>query len=209
MNLRKETQTMLETAHRLIKSSKHKKAEEILMQAKELDPENSTIWHYLGVNRSIHGDNAGALSFFQQAVKLNSNDIPSVRMLANTLITLGKSNEAEPYIRKLLQLLPNDAAAWDALANLQRSRNQFDEAEKSLRKALELDPQLVQGWMNLGVMLIEQKRLEEAIGPITRVTEIFPTFPGGWEALTAIYEDLGREKEAKEARKKWKSLEKT
>ena len=207
--MRDDVRSILETASKYIKSAQYTKAEEILMQAKELDPENSTIWHYLGINRSIQGDTAGALAFFQQAVKLNSNDIPSVRMLANTLIELGRPNEAEPYIRKILQILPNDAAAWDALANLQRSRNQFDEAEKSLRKALELDPQLVQGWMNLGVMLIEQKRLEEAIGPITKVTEIFPTFPGGWEALTAIYEDLGREKEAKEARKIWKSLEKT
>ena len=94
-----------------------------------LDPKNPT-WPYLRGYLSLHGPGgpAAALPHFQLAANLGPPDSPARLRLADTLLELGRLDEAEQEYRKILAIHHDDPQAQLGLGRLAVARGQHRES---------------------------------------------------------------------------------
>jgi tetratricopeptide (TPR) repeat protein len=132
---------ILTEANLYLKLDKKDKFKELMEQAVEQDPTNSTLFFNLGVITAEQGDVAGAKKYYQKSLELNSEDVNSNFNLAALILneeaslveqmnSLGTSSadnrkydilqekrgliykEAKPYLEKILSIdTKNESAA--------------------------------------------------------------------------------------------------
>ena len=110
--------------------------------------------------------------------------------LANTLLRLGRPEEAAAEYRQVLQLNPAslDARCNGGSALVQQGRTQ--EAIVEFREALKIDPDCHQAHFNLGFALFQQGEAGEAVAQVQRALELEPSNPNfqsqlAWMLATA------------------------
>lgn len=126
----------------------------------------------------------------------------------NTLTNLGRFEESERELNRLLELDPDFSPAYSVMANLKAVSGRFDEQVIWLRKALELDPGRVNLYQNLAFAYLDmgdsealagiQRAIEEiddqhfSIGLIDAIRSIDEqNFAGAAESLNWISNKIG------------------
>lgn len=96
---------------------------------------------------------------------------------AASLLQLGKPDEAEPILRRLISAAPRNADAHNLLGIILDQRGQFKSAEREYREALRLNPTGMSPLANLGVLLARTGRSGEAIKAFELVRQRIPDHP--------------------------------
>lgn len=134
------------------------------------------------------------------------SDRPSdVRLLYNlglVLNDLGRLDEAERYLRRVVDLAPAMTNACVALSSVLQRNGRTIEAIQVLRKAIERDPENPWAQRSLGVCLMASGRTEEAQVCLQRATALSPRDQQAWLGLAQSLERQGRTANAYRAYRK-------
>ncbi|KAA3676926.1 uncharacterized protein DEA37_0011545 [Paragonimus westermani] len=150
----------------------------LFTSALKVNPTNAKMWNNVGHALEAKGQFHQALGYFQQAVRVQPNDIGARINVGRTYVNLGMPREAEeayfgaleyfPKPRKgetyYTRVAPKDLMVFINLANLYLNKTppQLDDAARLLRRAISLRSDFVDAYQNYGSVLIKQGKLEEA-----------------------------------------------
>lgn len=168
-------------------SGDYNKAIEKYLSLLEANPENKTIYFYLGLVMVRVGNTQNGIRYLEMAKSILLD--PGQRF--RCLIFLGKAyadskafSKAERVFREALQTGIPEPGAYSALGAVFYERSMVDQAIDALRKALEIDPDYPGALNNLGYILTEtQRNIEEGISLCTKAVELDPKNPAYRDSL--------------------------
>jgi O-antigen ligase/Tfp pilus assembly protein PilF len=116
---------------------------------------------------------------------------------------------AEKSLAAADQLSPNDPQVWAARGNLYAywgdvESHRYVQAEAAYRRAVELAPNVAAYHTALGLILIRQGRSQDGLAKLQRAVALDATDGTAYRHLADLYQAMGRETEANEARKEAK-----
>lgn len=157
-------------------------------------PDSGFVWKILGATLQAQGKDS--LSALRKAAELLPDDAEAHYNLGNTLLILGRLDEAVASFRRALQTRPDDAEAHYNLANTLLMLGRPDEAEAGYRRALQIKPGNALAYYNLGNILHERGRLAEAEASYRRALQIKPDSADIHTNLGNVLQDMDRLDEA-------------
>ncbi len=150
--------------------------------------DESTYENYIEGIRSLDaGDNAKALTIFDQIIVSNPNYANAWDAKADTLTILKRYPEAIQAYDRVTTIEPDDYASWYKKGNALRKAKRNAEALKSYQKAIDLSSGgFAEVWHNRGLILDSQNKYEEAIAAYNRSLKS-NTLWGGIERIDTEY----------------------
>jgi adenylate cyclase len=149
------------------------RAEQLLLEAVELDPNRSSVHYVIGLLRRVQNRSEEARTEFETTIALDRNNARAYFQLGLALTTLGRPDEAIPNIEKAMRLNPLDPnrSSFDwALGDCYLLTGQVDPAIALLRKARSASPNIFYFHLSLagalgfkGDLVDARAELEEAI----------------------------------------------
>lgn len=137
--------------------------------------ENATAAYYS--KGSVYYDNENfedAKNMFELAMKKGLDNGDNFFMLGMTLVQMGSSKLALPYLQRSTELLGNDAEAHFQYGLGLAKEGFIDEAITALELAISLDPEHADALYNLGVAYGFKENGEKALEMFNRALEIQP-----------------------------------
>ncbi len=154
------------------------------------------------INQSIklhsEGNIREATKYYQQIINQGCNDHRVFSNYGAILIGLGKSKEAELYIRKAIEIKPDFTEAHLIYGVILKDLGELEEAELSYLKAIELKPGSEIAHYNLGKILTELGKSKEAELSYLKAIEIKPDFAKAHYKLSILYSEENNYKKAYE-----------
>ncbi|MHB0925792.1 MAG: tetratricopeptide repeat protein [Gallionellaceae bacterium] len=178
----------------LFNAGHHAELESRMHSLLERYPDSGFAWKLLGVTLQMQGKDS--LPALRKATELLPDDADAHYNQGNTLMGLGRLDEAETSYRRALQIRPDDVDAHYNLGNTLRSLGRLGEAESSYRRALQIRPDFAEVHGNLGNVMLEQGRLDEAEADYRRALQAKPGYVVAHYNLGNILHELGRLDEA-------------
>ena len=111
-------------------------AEKLWQKCIELSPQNETYYVNLAAVMMDRGNSQSAIEILQRAISAGSSSPDVLHHLAVALTNLGKFEEAEDAVQKVLKVEPHFPSAWLVLGQAQLKLRTPAEAEVSLRNAM-------------------------------------------------------------------------
>ncbi|WP_168991434.1 tetratricopeptide repeat protein [Paraburkholderia sp. UYCP14C] len=136
-------------------------AEEGYLQVLMDDPKHADALHLLGLIHASRGALALAAVLIRQANGISESPV-YLGNLADTLLQLGRPQEAQTACRRAIELAPDYAPAHRNLGMVFMGTGRRDEAERAFRQVLTLDPESNDSLNNLGILLDQMGRYSEA-----------------------------------------------
>lgn len=156
---------------------------------------------FLGTTYYELNDMEAAHRTFEEAVKVN----PDYEEALYNLAYMEKKQNPERAIKLLeraIEIDPYYAAAHHHVALLYQKAGDLERAEHHLRRTLENDPEEYWTHLYLANCLAVQGKDDEAEEEYRYATNSHPEIVGGFEFFARFLEDIGKIKEAAEARSK-------
>ena len=156
--------------------------------------DSSEAHRVLATAYSIAGDVARSVQHLRDAVRLNPRDERSRLALAQTLVVVGRSAEAENVLRTAVAELPNASALRWRLST--RSQTGQDDDDRAL---IDMADRLVllvgKGELYRALAGLAQLHLDDAkaIGLLERAVRVTPNNAAAHKALGRAYVESGRE----------------
>jgi adenylate cyclase len=127
-----------------------KRAEELLVEAIQRDPNRSMAHAAIGLLRTLQDRQAEALVEYRTAVALDPNNAWALRRLGQTFMFMGEPEPCVPYIEKALN--PGVWYVHLKLAGTLGLKGEIDEARAEAREMVRLKPDMnsvarVRGWV--------------------------------------------------------------
>jgi adenylate cyclase len=119
------------------------RAEQLLLEAIESDPNNATAHSMMGQLRRVQNRLTESRIEFETAISLSANDVFTLGQLAWTLLFLGQPRVGLLQAEKILQFSPRDPSIWGAYLILgwcQLLLNRVDRAIDQLIKSRAANP---------------------------------------------------------------------
>ncbi|MGA9798250.1 MAG: tetratricopeptide repeat protein [Terriglobales bacterium] len=169
--------------------------EEQMKKAAALDPHDSTPYFYLGLYRwTIRSDAAGALEFFEQALRRHPDDWKSLYQAGNCLEQMGKLVEARDRYTKAIALVQKngDPFGWpyQGMARLLLD-DKPEEALDFAKKAVALQPDEYSNHLTLAKVYERLGNLPDAIREAEAATTQNPNDSTSRYALYKLYRQAG------------------
>ena len=185
------------------KSGELAPAERLLTAVLEIEPENPTALHFLGLLRYQQARRDEAIALVRRAVEANPDYADAHNNLGNILKVQGRREEAERAYRRTLELAPQHTDALNNLGLLLKAAGRLTEAVDAFDAAISAAPRHTTAHYNRGNALVDLGRDEEAIAAYRRALEVFP---GHYEALKCLGVELYRVGRIEEARETYRQL---
>jgi tetratricopeptide (TPR) repeat protein len=115
-------------------------ATRLLDQVKAADPNQRGLWAMYGYLNALRPDLAASIDSYQKELTLHPDEIDTYRALAQMQFNLGRKQDAEETLHKLVAAKPDDASAAVWLANTLIADGQSNEARKVLEAVSEKIP---------------------------------------------------------------------
>ncbi|MEE8444052.1 MAG: sulfotransferase, partial [Alphaproteobacteria bacterium] len=162
----------------------------------------------LGGARKESGDLAGALEAFEEALRLDPDNVDARYWRADSLWTLGRVDEAIEDLRAVLQKAPNHPRAGSNLGAALQNKGDVPGALDALEKTLAIHPDSPEALFNYGAALRDADAFERAAQAVDRSLQLQGDNLEGHLLLVSILIALAQLKEAKtviaEGLKRWK-----
>lgn len=152
----------LERAQKLIAAEQLDKANKVLQNLVNKEPNYFAAWFLLGVIASRNNMWMAAASHFGRAAMLNPDDVPTQLNLARAHIAVGALDLGEQTLRKVLAHDPKNVPAYRALAKAKNEDRDYFGAAQTLETARELEPNNPAILQALGSANMELGNLDEA-----------------------------------------------
>jgi len=194
---------------------KNDEAVKVLQKAIEIDPKNKRALTNLGLyyyNEGVTENKTEyykkAVDLFEKVLEIDPGDVKVIQRLALAYEKIGKTDKAIEAYDKAIASFPNNPDLYFNKAALLYEKGEKEEAIKLFNKVIEIAPDDQDALCNAGYTYIELENFKEALPLFERVVKLNPKNKKGWDGLVIVYTRLGMVKEANEALKKSKELEK-
>ncbi len=168
-------------------------AQEYMLTAAALDPQNATLQIHLGEMWAQGGDLDTAQTFYQQAIELDPYDPTSYRALAEFCIryNLNLQEIALPAARRAISLSPENPASLDVMGQVLFRLGDHLNAERFYLRALEHDERYSPAHLHLGVLYALQDQPKLAQSHLSLAITLAPDTPTADHARRLLEESLG------------------
>src|SRR5579862_3049137 len=155
---------------------------------------SATIYDLLGDAHYQAHEYAKAEESYQEAVKLDPDEVSHRKGLAQTLLAEEKFPEAQKEYQKLAESDPESPENYLRLSQIYRHMNQFDKAESAIVKAKQLAPGNLEILYNEALLYDAQGRLDDAAHVLADAIAGISgqNDSASPNALGILYEELGR-----------------
>jgi adenylate cyclase len=154
-----------------------RRAEQMVLEAIQRDPNNSSAHQVLGIVRRNQNRLEEAVAEFETSVQLDRNNAHSLLLLGQTTMFLGRPAEAIPYIESSQRLNPRDPnsafIAW-SLGVCYLLLGDVERATTLLRKAVTDNPRLYFFQLYLAGAVGLQGNIDEAKTVLARAIRLQP-----------------------------------
>ena len=125
-------------------------------------PNNAMVYYNLGKIYQMQGDNNLAKSYYEDAIKYDSND--SASLISIGMIYFAEKNypKALEYYNKTLKVAPNYGMAYYNRGTIMGMNNQYDKAAKDLTNAIKLGFATEKVYVNRGLAYFYLKDTNKA-----------------------------------------------
>jgi tetratricopeptide (TPR) repeat protein len=130
-----------------------------------------------------------AINYYEEALKVLPDNLPSQRGIARSLMQLGRLDEALAIFNKVISKEPEFAASYANRAILKDRLGRYQEALTDYEKALSLDPELAEGPGFLTRFLRNQAEKPPTIADRARYLKDQLAKPASERVLRIIEED--------------------
>ena len=155
---------------------------------------SATIYDLLGDAHYQAHEYVKAEESYQEAVKLDPDEVSHRKGLAQTLLAEEKFPEAQKEYQKLAESDPESPENYLRLSQIYRHMNQFDKAESAIVKAKQLAPGNLEILYNEALLYDAQGRLDDAAHVLADAIAGISgqNDSASPNALGILYEELGR-----------------
>ncbi|MGB8456755.1 MAG: tetratricopeptide repeat protein [Candidatus Acidiferrum sp.] len=153
------------------------------------NPEDFEAHYNLAAILRMKGDLAGAVTEFEQAVRLQPDDPTANNALGGMLLASGRVDEAIRHLNTALKGRPDYFDAHYNLGNALATQGDYTAALAQFRAAVRLDPEDAGAEANLGSSLAEIGNLKEARLHFERALQIDPKNEVARENLEQLNRD--------------------
>lgn len=190
----KQRINLLEQALALHQSHQHPEAERIYAQVRKECPKDFDAWYLSGAMAFQRGGHLEeAVQFLQHARRLNQESVECRMFLGMALADLGRYEEAEPHLLRIVKKVVHRPEVWENLSRCQKALGQPEEALKSLEKYVELEPFSAIAHESLGEYISTIKSFVEAESHFRKAIELDPNLAIAWSNLgLSLLEQTGR-----------------
>jgi tetratricopeptide (TPR) repeat protein len=118
-----------------------------------------------GVQLNDQGNYAGAIDKYNQALKLDPENVQANYEMAFSLLGSGKGNDGIPYVEKTIKGSTNlslTAASYDLLGSIYDQDHKSAQAIGAYKKGIEVNPKYQRLHYNLGIAYFRNKQYAEA-----------------------------------------------
>jgi Tfp pilus assembly protein PilF len=119
-------------------------------------------------------DYAGAIFYFQEAIRRDNRNELIYNKLGLSQMLRGDNNAARRAFERAIRLRPDYANALNNLGVVHFRQNRMVSAERYFRRAIAAEVTRAAFYVNLGVTLFNQNRIEYAMQQYTRAIELDP-----------------------------------
>jgi tetratricopeptide (TPR) repeat protein len=175
-----------------------RKIDEIRNQA----PEVKGLDFLEGQAREKVGDLGKAYEAFRRALAISPGNSEIRSNVGRVLIRLGRAEEAEAELLKVVEQDPKHVGARNTLAGLFQTTGRTPEAIQQLEVATREQPDYLAGWTNLASLYMATGELEKAEESARTVVELAPGSGGAHFRLSEILKAVGKESESQRHRAK-------
>ena len=146
-----------------MRSGAYDRAEALLLEAREAQPESAEVLRLLGGVFFVKGSLLQAAVALKKAEALAPLDERSRFTLAMAYVALGRRDWARPELETLAGSHPRTALYPYWLARLDYDQTKYEAAIEKLQRAIGLDPGFAKAFDNLGLCYEALGRVDEAI----------------------------------------------
>jgi tetratricopeptide (TPR) repeat protein len=178
-----------------MKQKRLPEAEETLLFALSLEPDQAQLEEDLGSVLALQGRHEEAIPHLERAIRQDPSRPLPYKKLGHALVVVGRGGEADEQFRQFMEHDPGKNLVAQAIVHLQEGRP--DEGEKMLRDALKEDPDNVDAMRYLAsTMLSGRKNLSDAEALLRRATQLAPDYLHAWLMLGSAQLERGKNLEA-------------
>ena len=142
----------------------NKKAEELFIKAKSLDPYSEQSYNFLGLLYLQEGLNDKAEDMLKQAISIEPMYPEALRNLGKLCLKEDRFKEASAYLKKTLSIDEKQPYTWYLLGMAQYFSGHNTEAIEAYETAFAMEPNLpTEARYNLGVAYHESSRYLDAV----------------------------------------------
>jgi tetratricopeptide (TPR) repeat protein len=136
-----------------------------------------------------------ALTYYQEAVKLNPRDATAWSYLGSVYRSVARISDAIDACNKAIKLAPGNSLPWINLGDAYRDQGRMEDAIHAYENAIRLNPDDALPWGNLGQVQHMQGRLVEAITAFRKAIDLKTQDAHIFIALAACHRKNGQQKE--------------
>jgi tetratricopeptide (TPR) repeat protein len=140
-----------------------------------ITPRATPLWNVLGEAYGKKNETEKAMEYFNEAMKIDPNDIYTLVNRGMIFAIKGKYDEAESCYRKAIELYPDAINAYRNLGGLLIKEGRTDEAIAIFRKGLAEKPR--NAWILhscLGKLFINQRKIDLAVYEYQTAVKMMP-----------------------------------
>lgn len=138
-----------------------------------------------------------ARKYYDAALKLKSDHIPSLLNRGRVALATGKVSEAATDFQKVTELKPDLPAGRTFLAAALLDQGKHADAIVQAGKAVELDPKQALAWYIRGTAQVHKEEYRKAIDDLSEVVKLAPNDPLVYNNRGVAWQKLGDEAKAK------------
>jgi tetratricopeptide (TPR) repeat protein/predicted Ser/Thr protein kinase len=172
------------------------RAEEQLVRAQSLQPNDPAPLRLLSLTRLLRGDFRKAAEHAATAIDILPNDHSLLYFTSTMLLFAGRLDDALEAVNRALRINPDYAVLLNVRGSILTQMNEFARAHADFKEALEQQPRNTALLCNVGYLCYRMNRLEEAVEAYARSVEADPADPDSHEGRAVSYLALGKLEEA-------------
>ncbi len=174
-------------------------------RVKELAPGDPMSFIFLGNVLVAQGNLAKAAEAYEQALKLNPENLRALENLGN-YYALMDPDKALSYYQRYIDLNPRDADIYFQMALVQQKRGHLQKALALYQQSLALDSEQLASHLAIADLYEQQKSTASAIGEYKSAAQLQPSNPLIFLRLGNLYYRDGQWDEARQAFKTVETL---
>jgi len=132
---KEEIQEKFEEASAAVDVARFEKAEDLLQEILEVDPEHAGALNKMGVIHAYKKEKGKAREYFEQSLQADRQNAPALTNLANIYLEGGNQHQAENMYNEALKYDPEYGPAHNNLAAIYKKRGEYGKMVSSLKKA--------------------------------------------------------------------------